>query len=283
MAENSQPPPRDPAGFSATNAVSSPWLSRATVTAVLLVVAGALLGLLGGAIWAAIAPRVVYQVYTLSPPTAYAINPETSAFVAADGIFTFISLGGGALLGLAGYLVGVRRYGPTSMVGLIVGGVAGAFVMKWLGTMLTGGQTFDTKLATSKPGTLLKAPITLGSHGALAFWPVAAALVAGIPELVAFLRDRRLALAGSGEPGWAGYEQSAGGWSQQSPGPWRQDSPGGWPQQPVASPPPQPPAPPPPSAARPASSAEPWPDGQPDAAAGRYGPDPTGQSADLDQ
>jgi hypothetical protein len=268
MAENSQPPSRDPAGYSATRVLPGSWLSRAIVTAVLLVVAGALLGLLGGVIWAALSPRVVYQVYTLSPPTAYAINPETSAFIAADGIFTFIALGGGVLLGVGGYLAGVRRFGPAPMVGLIAGGVAAAFLMKWLGTLLTGGQTFDSKLATSKPGTLLKAPITLGSHGALAFWPVAAALVAGIPELVAFLRARRLAIAGAGQ---AGYGLPPAGWSPQQPPP-------GWSPQP---PPPgwsssQPPA------GRPASSAQPWPDGQPDAAPGRYGSDPSGQSADLD-
>jgi hypothetical protein len=281
MADNSQPSSRDPAGYSATNALPGSWLSRATVTAVFLVVAGALLGLLGGVIWAAMAPRVVYQVYTLSPPTAYAINPETSAFIAADGIFTFIALGGGILLGVGGYLAGVRRYGPAPMVGLIAGGVAAAFLMKWLGTLLTGGQTFDSKLATSKPGTLLKAPITLGSHGALAFWPVVAALVAGIPELVAFLRSRRLALTGVGEPGYglppAGWspQQPPPGWSPQPPPPeWSpQQPPPAWSQQ----------QPPPPPAARPASSAQPWPDGQPDPAPGRYGSDPTGQSADLDQ
>jgi hypothetical protein len=286
MADNSQPPSRDSAGYSATHALPGSWLSRAAVTAVLLVAGGALLGLLGGVIWAAITPRVVYQVATLSPPTAYAINPETSAFVAADGLFTFIALGGGVLLGLAGYLAGVRRYGPAPMVGLIAGGVAAAFLAKWLGTLLTGGQTFDSRLASSKPGALLRAPITLGSHGALAFWPVAAALTAGIPELVGFLRARRLALATASNPELTGYGQPPGRTWAQPQGGW---PPAGWPSAgwPQAgssqSGAPQAEWPPPPPPGRSATSAQPWADSQADAPPGSYGSEPTGQSADLDQ
>jgi hypothetical protein len=48
-------------------------------------------------------------------------------------------------------------------------------------------------LATSRPGTLLHAPISLGSQGALAFWPLAAAAVAGGIELVGALRARHQA------------------------------------------------------------------------------------------
>jgi hypothetical protein len=158
---------------------------------VLLIVAGALLGLIGGLIWGAIAPRVVYQVYSLKPPTAYAVNPETNAFIAADGIYTFIAAAGGILLGLAGYLFGVRRYGPLPMVGIVAGAVAAAFLAAWIGNVQTGANSFDHTLSTSKPGTFLRAPIQLGSHGALAFWPVAAALVAGGLELMSFMRARQ--------------------------------------------------------------------------------------------
>jgi hypothetical protein len=156
-----------------------------------LIVAGSIvLGVAGGAVWAAAAPRVLYQVYTLKPPTAYATNPETSAFIAADGWYCFIALLGGAITGLLGYLFGVRRYGPTSMVGIVVGSVGAAFMTAWLGHALSGGPGFDQVLATSRPGTLLHAPISLGSHGALAFWPLAAACVAGGIELVRVLKAR---------------------------------------------------------------------------------------------
>jgi hypothetical protein len=163
----------------------------AVLIAVLIAAASVIMGVAGGAIWAAAAPRVLYQVYTLNPPTAYATNPETSAFIAADGWYCFIALVGGAIIGLLGYLVGVRRYGPVPMAGIVVGSVGAAFITAWVGHALSGGPGFDHVLATSRPGTFLHAPISLGSQGALAFWPLGAAGVAGGIELVRVLRDRR--------------------------------------------------------------------------------------------
>jgi hypothetical protein len=191
MADNMQlPSPGGPAGYTAVGAQPGGQPRRALITAVIFVIAGALLGLVAGAIWAGIAPRVVYQVYSVSPPTAYATNPETSAFIAADGIYSFIALGGGALLGLAGYFFGVRRYGLLPLIGVVLGSLAAAFLARWLGPLLTGQDSFNTVLGTSKPGALLHAPIALGAQGALAFWPVAAAFVAGGLELAAGKRTK---------------------------------------------------------------------------------------------
>jgi hypothetical protein len=197
MSDNMQlPPPGGPAGYSAVAAQPGSTNGRALLAAVLLALAGVLLGLLGGVIWAAAAPRVVYQVYSLHPqPVAFATNPETSAFIAADGIYTFIAVGGGALLGLAGYLFGVRRYGPVPMAGVVIGAVAAAFLAKWLGPQLTGQNSFNHQLGSSKPGAFLRAPIALGAHGAVAFWPVAAAFVAGGLELISVMRARQASQA----------------------------------------------------------------------------------------
>jgi hypothetical protein len=190
MSDNSMlMPPGGPA--SPTDVQARPGrLGPALVAAVLIVAGSIVVGVAAGAIWAAVAPRVVYQVYTLSPPTAYATNPETSAFIAADGWYCIIALVGGGIIGLLGYLFAVRRYGPAPMVGVVVGSLAAAFIVAWLGHLLSGGPGFDHVLATSKPGTFLHAPIQLGSHGAVAFWPLAAAGVAGGIELVGMLRVR---------------------------------------------------------------------------------------------
>jgi hypothetical protein len=168
-----------------------PASGRAVIAACLIIVGSAVVGLAAGLVWAAAAPRVVYQVYTLNPPTAYAINPETSAFIAADGWYCLLALVGGALIGLLGYRFAVRRYGPVPMAGIVIGATGAAFLMQWLGPVGSGQPGFNHLLATSKPGALLHAPISLGSHGALAFWPVAAAAVAGGIELVGVLRARR--------------------------------------------------------------------------------------------
>jgi hypothetical protein len=163
---------------------------RAAIAAGLIIAASVVIGVAGGLVWAVVAPRVEYQVYTLNPPTAYATNPETSAFIAADGWYCLIAVIGGAIIGLLGYLFGVRRYGPVPMAGIVLGATAAAFTCKWLGHRQSGGAGFNHVLATSKPGTLLHAPISLGSQGALAFWPLAAAAVAGGIELIGVLRAR---------------------------------------------------------------------------------------------
>lgn len=183
-------PPGGPASPANTQARPGP-LRPALVAAVLIIVGSLAVGLIGGAIWTAAAPRVLYKVYTLNPPTAYATNPETSAFIGADGWYCIVALVGGALIGLLGYLFGVRRHGPVAMASIVIGSVGAAFTAAWLGNQLSGAPDFDQQLASSKPGAFLHAPISLGSHGALAFWPVAAAAVAGGIELFGFLRARR--------------------------------------------------------------------------------------------
>jgi hypothetical protein len=170
-----------------------PAQGRAAAAACLIVAASVVVGLVGGLVWAAVAPRVLYQVVTINPPTAYATNPETSAFIAADGWYCLLAVVGGALIGLLGYLVGVRRYGAVPMAGIVIGATGAAFLCEWLGHRQSGGPGFNHLLATSMPGTLLHAPISLGSHGALAFWPLAAAAVAGGIELVVVLRARHQA------------------------------------------------------------------------------------------
>lgn len=198
IRSNMPPPPGGPASPSALGTQPGQPLRRALLAAVLVIAGSALTGVAGGLIWAAVAPRVQYQVYSLSPqPIAYATNPETSAFIAADGWYCFIALAGGALIGLVAYLFAIRRYGPIPMVGTVLGATAAAFLAAWLGHQASGGLGFDHVLATSKPGTYLYAPISLGSHGALAFWPLAAAVVAGGIELTGVLRARRRSPSGA--------------------------------------------------------------------------------------
>ena len=192
MTDNSMPPPPGgPASPHSADTQPDPQPGRALLAAVLVLAGSAVTGLAGGLIWAVVAPRVQYQMYTLKPqPTAYATNPETSAFIAADGWYCFIALVGGALIGLLAYLLAIRRYGALPMAGAVAGSVAAAFIAQWLGHEASGGPGFNHVLATSRPGTYLYAPISLGSRGALAFWPLAAAAVAGGIELMAVMRAR---------------------------------------------------------------------------------------------
>ncbi len=152
------------------------------VVAALAAAAGtAALGVLAGFGWAAVAPRPLLVM--TSPGAAALVNTETSAFIAADAAFCLVCLAGGAVSGLLGYLFAVRRHGPLAMAGLLGGALAAAFVARWVGQQ-SGMAGFQHLLATLPVGARFRDSLALGATGALAAWPLAAAVVAGGLELL---------------------------------------------------------------------------------------------------
>ncbi len=86
----------------------APHLARAAwVVLAVVTVAVALLGVPGGFMWSAIIPRVT--VIVTGPGVAEVMNPETKAFIAADGWFCVVGVIGGLLAGVVGYVAAVRR------------------------------------------------------------------------------------------------------------------------------------------------------------------------------
>jgi hypothetical protein len=142
-----------------------------------------LLGLLAGLIWGAAAPRALLR--EVGSGTAELVNAETTAFIAADVWFCVIAAVAGLLTGLAGYRFASARRddaaGPASAAGLILGGVAGAFFMLWVGEQV-GRSGYDQHLAASPKGTLFLAPLALGAKTALVFWPMVTAIVILVTE-----------------------------------------------------------------------------------------------------
>jgi hypothetical protein len=148
----------------------------------------ALLGLLAGYIWGEVAPRALLQ--EVGAGTAQLVNAETSAFIVADGWFCVIGAVAGLITGMLGCLflltprAGARGAGhvrAAAAAGLIAGGVAGGFVMLWLGEQI-GLSGYDHHLAASPNGTLFPASLTLGAKSALAFWPMLTAIVILVSE-----------------------------------------------------------------------------------------------------
>lgn len=163
--------------------------ARAIITWLAVALVGsALLGLLAGLIWGEVAPRALLQ--EVSPGTAQFVNVETSAFIVADGWFCLISAAAGLVSGLLGYRFllaartgaraadGVRA---ATTAGLILGAVAGALVMLWLGEQI-GLSSYDRHLASSPAGTLFPASLALGAKSALAFWPLVTAVIVLVSE-----------------------------------------------------------------------------------------------------
>jgi hypothetical protein len=156
--------------------------ASAAFIAIAAVIAGtALLGLAAGFLWAAIAPRALVEV--VGPGSADIVNPETKAFIAANGWFTLLSVAGGLVSGAAGYALAVRRNGPPAMAGILAGGLAAALLAKWIGQQ-SGAAAFNHSLAIGHVGLLLHDPPMVGGLGQLMFWPLAAGVVAGSMEAI---------------------------------------------------------------------------------------------------
>jgi hypothetical protein len=158
----------------------------ATGTLLATLAATAVLGIPAGYIWALLAPRALAQV--VSRGAASVVNAETTAFIVADAWFVLIATIGGLLTGVAGYLLVVRRRGVPATVGLILGGLGAAGLMLWIGDNY-GHAQFQHRLLTDPTGTYLHASLSLGAKGALAFWPMFAALAIVVPEAVTFFRS----------------------------------------------------------------------------------------------
>lgn len=148
----------------------------------------ALLGLLAGYIWGEVAPRAVLQ--EVGAGTAQLVNVETTAFIAADAWFCAIGAAAGLITGLLGYRfllaprTGTRAAGGVRAAvtaGLVLGAVAGAFVMLWLGQQV-GLSGYDHHLAASPNGTRFPASLALGAKSALAFWPLFTAVIILVSE-----------------------------------------------------------------------------------------------------
>jgi hypothetical protein len=161
----------------------------AALAALGAVIAGtALLGAAAGLLWAMLAPRALAVV--VGRGSANVVNPETNAFIAADGWFMLLTAAGGIISGLLGYALAVRRHGALAMTGVLAGGLAATLIAMWIGQR-SGAAAFNRSLAIDRPGTLLRVPLMLGGHGPLAFWPLAAGLTVGGIEVIVLLRERR--------------------------------------------------------------------------------------------
>lgn len=141
------------------------------------------LGLVGGVLWGEFAPRAMLQ--EIGGGTAELVNAETSAFIGADAWFCGIAAVAGLITGLAGYRLLIARASQRARVGatagLVIGAIAAALVMMWLGGQI-GLSAYNQHLASSPKGTLFPASLTLGAKSALAFWPMLTAIVVLVAE-----------------------------------------------------------------------------------------------------
>jgi hypothetical protein len=142
-------------------------------------VGSAVLGLVAGLIWAALAPRPLLQ--EVAPGEAQLVTAETSAYIVADAWFCLVAVVGGAITGALGYRLLVRRAGWVAAAGLILGAVAAALLALWVGDYIGLGR-YNHLLASARTGTFFSASLSLGAKSALAFWPLLTSLAIALGE-----------------------------------------------------------------------------------------------------
>jgi hypothetical protein len=217
------PYPPGPGVPSTTLNGSRPSPGAGLLSSLAILVGSVVLGLAAGYLWAQLAPQASYVV--ISHGSADVINPETTAFIAADAVYAMIGAVGGLIIGLAGYLLGVRRSGPWPMAAVLAGSIGAGIIARYVGEH-RGLTAFNHLLLTSPVGTHLHAPLILAGDNAattwptsaslpaLSFWPLLACLAAGGLTLIVALRDR------------SARTQHAARYLSQSPPPY-----GGYPEQ----------------------------------------------------
>ncbi len=145
--------------------------------AAVIAVVVALSGLLLGAVWAWLAPRVPLVGDVVDGNwVVYLKDSEGEQAVGVDGTFTLLAVAFGVVSALVVFLLR-RRGGVPLVVGLAVGGLLASLLAWRLGIWL--GPTDDV-IAHAKDvgqGATFSAPLKLSARGALLAWPLAGLLV----------------------------------------------------------------------------------------------------------
>jgi hypothetical protein len=152
---------------------AGPGMRAELVRAGLVLVATAAFGLLLGALWVWLAPKVPL---TSDSSAILLKDVEGEEAIGADGTFVLLALAFGLVSAVAVFLW--RRQGGVPLVfGLALGGLAASFVAWKFGQLL--GPTTDVVAHAKQVGQghTFDAPLELGMKGALLAWPVAAMLV----------------------------------------------------------------------------------------------------------
>ncbi|MBB5964792.1 hypothetical protein [Planomonospora venezuelensis] len=146
-----------------------------------------LLGAAGGVLWSLLAPRPPYAVTERGPVLA---DPSTQALIAADGWFAVVTGGLGLVCGAAGYALSRRGRPLAVLLGLVVGGMAAAYLTLAVGGAVNPGAATVTASGQGVP--LVPGPLKLTAYGVLVSWPVLAGGLFFTLEAVAGYRESPL-------------------------------------------------------------------------------------------
>jgi hypothetical protein len=166
--------PLPPAGWRpvATGRPSRVWppTRQEIVAAVGTVVALAAVGLPVALLWRGVAPRLGFRIVSSGNPVP--VVPETEQFFAADGWFAVLTLAVGVLAAVLLWQLRSAR-GPTALVGLALGGLAGAVVTWKFAVVLAPGPS---DAALHQVGNLVYPALRLRALAELVVEPITAVI-----------------------------------------------------------------------------------------------------------
>ncbi|MFV0130362.1 DUF2567 domain-containing protein [Streptomyces sp. HMX112] len=165
------PPPYPSAASAAAD--DAPDTATEVRQGAVVLVAVAAAGLALGLLWLWLAPRVPL---VSDGRAVFLKETEGEGAVGADGTFTLLGLGFGALSAAVVFLL--RRHGGIAVVvGLALGGLLGSVLGWGVGTLLGPTHDVAARARAVGEGVVFDAPLELQAYGALLAWPVAAMLV----------------------------------------------------------------------------------------------------------
>ncbi|HEX6445961.1 MAG TPA: hypothetical protein VF053_12790 [Streptosporangiales bacterium] len=155
------------------------------LTAVVMVVALAVIGGVGGVLWHLIAPRTEL---VFSDGVANFVGPAPSQPVAADGWFAVIALVAGIVTGSLTQAFLHHRM-PGAVVGLAVGATVASLAMWKVGHWF-GAAAYAAAVHHVANGEHLYAPLSVRATGVLLLWPLAATLTIFIAAVTESFQNR---------------------------------------------------------------------------------------------
>ncbi|MEU0666973.1 DUF2567 domain-containing protein [Streptomyces lavendulocolor] len=184
------PPPYPAAPKGADGTDDTPDAATEVRQGLVVLLAVTLAGLALGLLWLWLAPRIPL---ISDGKAVFLKDTEGENAVGADGTFTLLALGLGALSAAVVFWF-YRHGGIAIVIGLALGGLLGSLLGWGVGTLLGPAHDVAEHARAVGAGVTFHAPLELKAHGAILAWPVAAMLV-------------HLALTGlfgprDPEPGW---------------------------------------------------------------------------------
>ncbi len=131
----------------------------------------ALLGVPLGLLWSALAPRAQAVVQAGG---VQLVDPNTKAFVAADGIFLLLTVAAGILGAVVALVLGGARHGVATTVALTVGGLLAAYVAWRVGHRI--GLPQLRRVVAGPRSTTTRLDLDLRAKSVLVGWPLGGVL-----------------------------------------------------------------------------------------------------------